>query len=297
VLLSFGALTRSQFRVTHEVPPTPAGRPVLLLELVRHRAWRWSIVLAAAGFGLQVLALRLAPLILVQPLLVTGVLWYSLLTALVYHRPPDRVVLSGVVLCLVSLAAFLVVAQPSQGGGGGGLDRLLSALPLAIGLAAAVAICLSASSRVDPQWRAIPLSLAAGICYGVTAGLVRSLAPYFADGVAAVFGHWQAYAICVLGPVGVLLNQNSYQVGRIGAVTLVIITVTDPLVSIGVGILWLDETIQTGAAAVVGEVVALTGLVVGVLLVALRAPHVAQWRPPDQQQRPATHAGQVQGTT
>jgi drug/metabolite transporter (DMT)-like permease len=292
----FGSSAVLQFRVTHEVPPTPAGRPVLLLELVRHRAWRWSIALAAAGFGLQVLALRLAPLILVQPLLVTGVLWYSLLTAFVYRRSPDGVVLCGVVLCLISLTAFLVVAQPSQGGGGG-LDRLSSALPLAIGLAGAVAVCLGVASRVDPQWGAIPLSIAAGICYGVTAGLVRSLAPFFEDGVVAVFGHWQAYAICVLGPVGVLLNQNSYQVGRIGAVTLVIITVTDPLVSIGVGILWLDETIQTGVAAVIGEVIALAGLVVGVLLVALRAPHVAQWLPPDRRTRPATHAGHVEGTT
>jgi drug/metabolite transporter (DMT)-like permease len=292
----FGTSAVLQFRVTHQIPPRPPGRPGLLLELVRHRAWRWSVVLAAGGFALQVLALRLAPLILVQPLLVTGVLWYSLLTALVYRRAPDRVVLSGVVLCLVGLAAFLVLAQPSDGGSGG-LDRLSSALPLAAGLAAAIAVCLSLASRVDPQWRAVPLSIAAGICYGVTAGLVRSLAPYFAEGIAAVFGHWQTYAICVLGPIGVLLNQNSYQVGRIGAVTLVIITVTDPLVSIGVGILWLDEAIQTGVGPVIGEVLSLGALAVGVLLVALRAPHVAGWPAPDQQPSTASRAGQVEGAS
>jgi drug/metabolite transporter (DMT)-like permease len=292
----FGTSAVLQFRVTHQIPPRPAGRPGLLLELVRHPAWRWSVVLAAAGFALQVLALRLAPLILVQPLLVTGVLWYSLLTALVYHRAPDRVVLSGVVLCLASLAAFLVLAQPSAGGTAG-LDRLSSGLPLAAGLAAAIAVCLSLASRVDPLWRAIPLSIAAGICYGVTAGLVRSLAPSFADGVAAVFGHWQAYAICVLGPIGVLLNQNSYQVGRIGAVTLVIITVVDPLVSIGVGILWLDEGIRTGAGPIIGEVLALGTLVVGVLLVALRAPHVAGWPSPEEWSSTASQADQVEGAS
>jgi drug/metabolite transporter (DMT)-like permease len=292
----FGTSAVLQFRVTHQIPPRPAGRPGLLLELVRHPAWRWSVVLAAAGFGLQVLALRLAPLILVQPLLVTGVLWYSLLSALAYRRSPDRVVLTGVVLCLASLAAFLVLAQPSAGGAAG-LDRLATALPLAIGLAATIALCLSLASRVDPRWRAIPLSTAAGVCYGVTAGLVRSLAPYFADGVAAVFGHWQAYAICLLGPVGVLLNQNSYQVGRLGAVTLVIITVTDPLVSIGVGILWLDETIRTGVGPVIGEVLALAALIAGVVLVAVRAPHVAGWPVPDAQPSTLRQAGRVEGAS
>jgi drug/metabolite transporter (DMT)-like permease len=295
----FGTSAVLQFRVTHQVPPRRAGRagrPGLLLELVRHPAWRWSVVLAAAGFGLQVLALRLAPLILVQPLLVTGVLWYSLLSALTYRRSPDRVVLTGVVLCLASLAAFLVLAQPSAGGSAG-LDHLASALPLAVGLAVTIALCLSLAGRVDPRWRAIPLSTAAGVCYGVTAGLVRSLAPYFADGIAAVFGHWQTYAICVLGPVGVLLNQNSYQVGRLGAVTLVIITVTDPLVSIGVGILWLDETIRTGAGPVTGEVLAVAVLIAGVALVALRAPHVAGWPVPDEQPSTVRQAGRVEGAS
>jgi len=231
-------------------------------------------LLAAAGFGSQVLALRLAPLILVQPLLVTGVLWYVVISAHVYHGRPDRIIVVGTVLCLVSLAAFLVLAQPSEGSGRG-LEHVSKGLPLAVGLAALLAICLAVASRADPRWRAVPLSLAAGVCYGLTAGLVRSLSPYFADGLVVVFEHWQAYAVCVLGPIGVLLNQNSYQAGRIGVVTLVIITVTDPLVSIGVGILWLDETIQAGPGPVTGEVLALAALIGGVLLVAQRAPHVA----------------------
>lgn len=272
----FGISSFLQFQATHEVPQRPAGRPGLLLDLLQLPIWRLSIVLAAVGFGLQVLALRLAPLILVQPLLVTGVLWYVVVSAHVRHGRPDRVIVVGTLVCLASLAAFLTIAQPSPGSGAGGLDTLSTALPLGIGLASVVAVCLLLARRVDPEWRPVPLSLAAGVCYGVTAGFVRSLAPSFADGFAGVFAHWEAYAILVLGPLGVLLSQNSYQAGRIGVLALVIITVVDPLVSIGAGLVWLDETIRTGVGPVLGEIISLAALVLGVGLVALRAPHITE---------------------
>jgi drug/metabolite transporter (DMT)-like permease len=292
---AFGTSGVLQYRATHEVPERPAGRPVLLLDLIRHPLWRWSIVLATVGFGLQVLALRLAPLILVQPLLVTGVLWYVLLSARIYHRPADRLIVTGTVLCLASLCVFLVLARPTPGVGGG-LDRLSTALPLAIGLAATLTVCLVLAATVPRPLRALPLSLAAGVCYGLTAGFVRSLSSHFDEGLTGVLGHWQTYAICALGPVGVLLNQNSYQAGRIGAPALTIITITDPLVAVAVGLLWLGESITTGPGTVAGDVLALIALAGGVALLAFRAPHVAPLpvgsdsgtRPPDHARRKAT---------
>ena len=234
--LCFGTSAVLQYRATHQVPQRAAGQPRLLLDLLRVPVWRWSLVLAVAGFALQVTALRLAPLIMVQPLLVTGVLWYVRLSARVCHRGADRIIVTGTLVCLASLSAFLLLAQPSQDGGTG-LDRLSTALPLAIGLAATLAVCLILAG-ISPRRRALPLSLAAGVCYGLTAGFVRSLSSHFGEGLVGVFTHWQTYAICLLGPIGVLLNQNSYQAGRIGAPALTIITVTDPLVSVAVGLLW-----------------------------------------------------------
>jgi drug/metabolite transporter (DMT)-like permease len=272
---AFGSSAVLQFRATHEVPQRAAGKPILLVDLARHPWWRWSIVLAAAGFGLQVLALRLAPLTLVQPLLITGVLWYVLLSAKLYHRPMDRLVFLGTLLCLASLSAFLALAQPSGGGTANALDDLHAALPLAIGLAAVLAACLVLAAVLGRPWSALPISLAAGVCYGLTAGFVRSLSSHFGAGLTGVLGHWQTYAVIVLGPAGVLLSQNSFQVGRIGAPALTIITVTDPMVSIAVGVLWLGERIRLGPWSLIGEVLALAALTGGVALIALRAPHVA----------------------
>jgi ACR3 family arsenite efflux pump ArsB len=48
------------------------------------------------------------------------------------------------------------------------------------------------------------------------------------------------------------------------------------LVSIAVGVLWLGEVLTAGAAAVVGQVVAVVVLVAGVFVVCTRAQKVAE---------------------
>lgn len=267
---SFAASGFLQHRATHEVPARPTGNPRLLLDLLGHRLWRWSIGLAVLGFALQVLALRYAPLILVQPLLVTGVLWFVVFTAAAYRTRPDRLLVTGILLCLAGLSVFLVLAHPNRSSGRG-FGSLWSALPLALGLGVTVAVCLALAATVGRRWRALPLSLATGVCYGVTASLVRSLSSGAGGGPAGVFGHWQLYALILLGPAGVLLNQNSYQAGRIGAPALTVITVTDPLVSLAAGLVWLGESIRTGAWDVTGEVGSLVALVVGLVLLARHA--------------------------
>ncbi|WP_213452311.1 DMT family transporter [Rhizomonospora bruguierae] len=291
----FGSSGVLQYRATHQVPDRPAGQPALLTDLVRLPSWRWSIVLATAGFGFQVVALRLAPLSLIQPLLVTGVLWYVLLSARVYHRPPDRIIVTGTVLCLAGLTTFLVVADPSAGMRGH--HRPAAGLVLFLVLGGMIVACLALSRVMGRKWRSLPLSLAAGICYGLTAGFVRDLSPHLTQGPLAIARQWQTYTICGLGPLGVLLNQNSYQAGWIGAPALAVITVVDPLVSIIFGTVWLGESVRGGTWPIIGESLGLIILAGGVLLLALRAPHVAGTPVPDGHNHPDRPADKSEGAT
>ncbi|MCW3843720.1 DMT family transporter [Micromonospora yasonensis] len=270
---AFGASSVLQFRASRRTPEEPAGRPSLLFRLVRQRGWRWSVVLAGVAFALQIAALSLIPLVLVQPLLITGLLWYVLLFALVERVRPDRAILLESVLCLLGLSAFLLVARPSVDEGRN-FQSVWAAVLLGVAVVGSVALCLTTAVGLSRRWRPLPLALAAGICYGVTAGLVSSIAFHFQGNPTALLGQWQTYAIIVLGPFGVLLSQNAYQAGPMGAPALATITVSDPLVAIGVGLLWLGEEIRTAPWALVGEVLALAVLVAGVFLLARRAPHV-----------------------
>ncbi len=271
--LSFGMSSNLQYRANHEVPERRAADPSLFAELFSNRLWRLSVLLAIVGFAFQVTALRFGPVMVVQPLLVTGLLFYVLLTPILAGRRPDQVRILGACLALAGLIAFLVVARPSDAGGRDLTPATI--LPLGGGLAVLLVACVVASYSVARRWRSLLLALATGICYGVTAGLVRSLTNRFGDGFPELFTHWQLYAICVLGPTGVLLNQNSFQAGRLGSPALAIIITVDPLISIGVGLLWLSGTITLGVGPVTGEVLGLAVMVGGIAILATRAPHLS----------------------
>src|SRR5690242_15890678 len=96
------------------------------------RAWpgcqvSWLDALAAIGPGFGALAL-------VQPLLVTGLLFAAGLAAALRRRrhPPDRIMLAGVLCAAAGIASFLAVGRPGGGKQAVGLEAVL---PLVTSLA------------------------------------------------------------------------------------------------------------------------------------------------------------------
>lgn len=269
---SFGGASLLQHRATHAVPERAPARFGLLVELIQLPGFRYGVVLAALGFALQVLALHAAPLAVVQPILVTGVLFYLLWTVVFLgHRVDPRLAL-GAVLALVGLAGFLVVAAPSAGDSNIGGAAVI---PLGIGLGTVVLLCLWVAARTPHQYRSIPLAVATAVFYGVTAGLVRSLVTLPVDGVGGFFSQWQVYAIIVAGPLGFLLNQNAFQEGVVGSLAVGIITIGDPMVSIGLGVAWFGDHLSGGAWAVTAQVVLLCLMAGGVAILTHRATLIA----------------------
>src|SRR5262249_56217961 len=59
----------------------------LLVRLARRPLWLGAMALAVAGWPLQLLALSLAPLTLVQPILALGVVLLLVLAARILHEP------------------------------------------------------------------------------------------------------------------------------------------------------------------------------------------------------------------
>src|ERR1700710_146824 len=85
-----------------------------LLRLAARPAWLASIVLSVAGFGLQVLALRHAPLSLVQPLLATGLLGLLAFSAPGLGEHVGRREVAAV-LAIVAGVTLVALADPQRG--------------------------------------------------------------------------------------------------------------------------------------------------------------------------------------
>jgi hypothetical protein len=120
--------------------------------------------------------------------------------------------------------------------------------------------------------RPLALALGCGICYGVAAFSVKLVTTEFGGGAARVFTNWPIYMLAVTGPVGFILNQDAFQQGRFLAPVQAILTTTDPVISIGLSVLWLGSRLQSSPAAIAGVVVSLLIMTAGIVITAHQAP-------------------------
>jgi drug/metabolite transporter (DMT)-like permease len=244
---------------------------MLLIDLLRRPLWLIAIGLNILGVTLQIIALHFGALALVQPILVCDLIFASLISSALGRRRPDRVIMTGVLCSAGGLALFLGIARPH---GGRATVPLASVIPLGIGLAAVLAVCLMVARAGHRTLRPIMLALACGISYGVTAFLLKLLSGGWTGGLGALPRQWPLYAVIVVGPLGFLLNQSAYQAGILIAPVLSVITAADPLVSIALAHQFLDESLAAGPVNIALEVAALMVMIGGIVALAHRAPQV-----------------------
>jgi drug/metabolite transporter (DMT)-like permease len=267
--LVFGIASVADQRSTKRVQRRKALSPRIFVDLVRQPLWLASIGGTVLGFALQVFALRLGPLALVEPLLICDLI-FAVLIASYLRKLWDPVLVGGVIAAVIGVASFLVIASPTSGSSSVGF---IVVLPLGAGFVAAVAGCLAVARR-NQRLRPLALALACGISYGVSAFLVKLVVSDTSGGLPHIFTDWPIYALAIVGPLGFLLNENAFQQGTLIAPVLAIITVCDPVISIALAAIWLNEKLSSSPAGIAGEIIALIVMVVGVVIVAHRAPHV-----------------------
>jgi drug/metabolite transporter (DMT)-like permease len=243
--LVFGMSAVAEQRGTKRVKTRKGLSPAIFLDLVRTPLWDISIGGILVGFALQVVALKYGQLALVEPLLVCDLIFASLINSYLRRRW-DPVLLGGVLACAAGVAGFLVIARPS---GGTTTVTFSVVLPLAAGLAAAMAGTMLLAHR-SSEARPLALALATGILYGVSAFLVKVLTAEFGHGLAAVFTNWPIYALAVVAPAGFLFQQEAFQSATLLAPVLSITTACDPIISIFLGVLWLNEHLSSSPAAI-----------------------------------------------
>jgi drug/metabolite transporter (DMT)-like permease len=268
--LVFGIASVADQRSTKRVQRRRALSPRIFLDLARQPLWLASVGGTVLGFALQVLALRFGPLALVEPLLVCDLIFAVLINSYLRNRW-DPGLIGGVIATAAGVAGFLVIARPSNGQS---TVSFYVVLPLGAGLAAAVIGCLAVAARSE-SLRPLALALACGVNYGVAAFLVKLVVSDVSGGLPALLTDWPIYALAVVGPLGFLLNENAFQQGTLIAPVLSVITVSDPLISIALAALWLNEKLSSTPAGVAGEVLSLLLMVAGIVIVAHRAPHVS----------------------
>ena len=254
-------------RSTKKVKSREPLSPRLILDLVRQPLWLLAIGANVIGFVLQVVALAYGSLALVQPLLVCDLLFAVIIAWILRQsanepQPDMTHIWVGVGLTTIGLAGFLAIGQPTAGHTQAKLSMLA---PLAIGYIVVVGACLVVANK-NVDLRPLALATACGVSYGIAAFVIKLLTSEFGGGLAAIFTNWPIYVFIVVGPAGFILNQNALQQGTFLAPVQAIISVADPVLSIALGIAWLDVRLRSSPAAIAGEVISFLLLTVGIVL-------------------------------
>ncbi len=255
---AFAVATVAQQRAASTVSDHDARNGRLIGQLVRDPQWWSGTAGNAAGYVLQAVALAFGSLLVVQPLLVTSLLFALPLGARLAHRRlPASVWLWGLLLA-VSLTLFVTLGNPNNGVSEGSHRGWLL---VAVVLLPLLAACLVAASRTTTAARASLLAIATGILAGVLAVLTKAVVGLIGNGPVAVVTSWQTYGLIVIGVGGTYLQQLSFQAGALQA-SLPVITVLEPLVAAVLGVTLLHEQIRASGARFVLLIVAVVAMVV-----------------------------------
>ena len=269
--ITFGASDVIEQRATHKVAKRPPLDVKLFAELAANRLWLIGITVDIAGSVMQAFALHFGALALVQPILVLDLLFAVVITYVLARRRPDWVTTAGVLSCTGGLVLFLAVARPQSPPVHVAPTILL---PLGLVTVGLIALCLVAWRFSPRTFLPLTTALACGVIFGITAFLLKELTQTIGLGFNPPSQQWPLYAFIIAEPLGFLLNQNAFQESSLIAPVLAIRTVTDPLVAIGIGLVWLNETITNSPAAIAAELAGLVIMSAGVVALAYRSPHL-----------------------
>jgi drug/metabolite transporter (DMT)-like permease len=241
------------------------------IALVRQPVWLLGGLFLVATFGFQALALYFGPLSVVQPVLVLELIFTLGLRAFLLHDGIASRTWSAALLICLGLAAFLVLASPSEGTHVPSAGQWI----LAVGTRGLAVLVLLALSRYgSPARRAALFGAATAVVWSVDAAFVKQAVDTLArGGMLGLLTHWPLYAMIATGVLGTVLLQGAFAVGPLAASQATLLIV-DPLASIALGIELFGEQLRTGPGYVSGAVVSLAVLGAGVVMLSLWAPPV-----------------------
>jgi drug/metabolite transporter (DMT)-like permease len=235
-------------------------RSFLLWRLMHQRRWLLGFGIGGLGAGLHLLAVALAPLALVQPIVVLTVVFAVPLGAALRRRRPTKTEMVAAIAVAAGLAIVVTTVRttaevPRPAGG--------SVALAAVVVATCVTLILLVAARVSGSARTVLLAGAAAALLGLGSALARTLLA--SDLSWATIVAWGTPLLAGCAIAGTSLEQTAYKSGRL-AVTVAVMTVVDPLVAIGIGAGALGQPVRFTMPAITALAAAM--VVTGVITLA-----------------------------
>jgi hypothetical protein len=228
-------------RATIDVPPEHGVSVVMLSTLLSRRLWWAGTGAAVAGYGFQALALAHGSLLLVQPLLVSALLFALPLSAHQAHRRVTRGEWLWAGLLTIGLAGFVLLARPER-------DESLASPGMIVLVAAVCATiivgCVVLAVRCSGWARDVLLAVGVGVLFGVVAVVTKvTVQRLNEEGLWGTLIVPAPYLVVILGVAATLLEQSAFHAGALQT-SVPTMLVAEPLVAVSFGVIVLGEALS-----------------------------------------------------
>jgi hypothetical protein len=254
-----------QQRVAATVPLEELLTFRLLLDLMRRPQWWVGVACMVVGELLAGLALNLAAVAIVEPLLSTNLLFALAFSAALARQRIQWQEATGAIMLSAALGVFIAVGNPRS-----------SPAPATSGVVIAIAVCavvgvvallVIVGKQRGLVGESVLLATGAGLLYGLQDAATRAALVVADDhGVAAMFINPWIFVVIGAAVIGILLSQSAFKAARLDY-SLPPIAAAEPLAGIFLGVSLLGDLVSVSIAGLAVESICLVAMVGGVALI------------------------------
>lgn len=251
-----------QQSAAREAPADEALSLRLVWGLAHRPKWVLGIASDVGSFSLQALALGFGPIALVQPLLVTGVLFAIPIAVQLRGMRLQARDWVGTVAVAGGLAMFLAAASPDPGEPRTSLTRWAFII-ISVGGLMVLGIVIGQS--LHGPARASLFALSAGAAFGLLAALTKTATWLLGQGAGTFFTAWQPYAMAFVALAGIVVQQSAFQAAPLPA-SLPVMDAVEPTVAVLIGVFAFGESLAASVTALTLEAAGIVALITGIVL-------------------------------
>ena len=238
-----------------------------MITLLTNSVWLLGLGAQVLGVMLQAAALDRGRVAIIQPLLVTSIIWALPLGYFLTQQKIFRRHIIGAAIIVVGLAVFATVGDPAGGVDDAPVSDWIAALLVLTALCVGLMVV---GARGELGRKAALVGATAGILYGVSATLMKPVVEsWHSDGlVGGVLGNWEFWTMATAGLVGFYLQQVSLATGQL-VTSVATVSVVNPIVSVTLGALVLQERLDSDPTwHLIGAIGALAVALAGATVIA-----------------------------
>lgn len=261
--LSAALQQRGQFSLARD----GAARGVAgLVRLLAVPVWLAGTLVLFAGYATQGAALDRGKLVVIQPLLVTTIVWALPLGHWLTGQQVVAKQIMGAAVVVAGLAGFVLIGDPDSGTDNASVAGFVVAAVVISVVVAALLLWLRGKSA--RALHAAVLGVCAGLFYGLSASFAKPVINDLHVSIGEAAGDWRTWALLGFGFIAFVIQQMSLATGQL-APAMASVSVANPAVSVLLGIALFEERLTAPGWHVAVAIAALLAALGGAVMITL----------------------------